>query len=351
MKIAIDAMGGDIGPRVTVTAAVNAAREFGLSLFIVGQEDVLTSELTRHDTTDLDLIIKDASQIVSMDDSPSQAIRQKKDSSIRVAAELVKSGQADGMVSAGNTGVVMATAKIFFKALEGIDRPAIATVIPTMKDACLLLDVGANVDCKPKHLLQFAVMGHAYAQQVLHFPKPRVGLLSIGSEESKGNELTRMALGLIKQAPFDFVGNVEGRDVFRGEVDVVVTDGFVGNVALKISEGLWETIHTILKWEAQDNLRAKVAYFLMGRVMRRLEKKVDYSEFGGAPLVGVNGNCVICHGHSNAKAIMNAIVLAQNLAKNKLNEHVIQELRENQDLLRLGQKNSEKTKNSIKAVQ
>jgi len=326
MKIAIDAMGGDIGPGVTVTAAVNAAREFGLSLFIVGQEDVLTSELARHDISDLDLIIKDASQIVSMDDSPSQAIRQKKDSSIRVAAELVKSGQADGMVSAGNTGVVMATAKIFFKALEGVDRPAIATVMPTMKGACLLLDVGANVDCKPKHLLQFAVMGHAYAQQVLHFPKPRVGLLSIGSEESKGNELTRIALGLIKQVPFDFVGNVEGRDVFRGEVDVVVTDGFVGNVALKIAEGVEEMIATLIRKEIKISLLGKLGYLLMKPVFKNLKKRVDYSEYGGAPLLGLNKACIICHGMSDTKAIKNAVRIASDFIIKDVNSQIFNDI-------------------------
>ncbi|MGA1791409.1 MAG: phosphate acyltransferase PlsX [bacterium] len=326
MKIAIDAMGGDIGPRVTVTAAVNAAREFGLSLFIVGQEDVLTSELARHDISDLDLIIKDASQIVSMDDSPSQAIRQKKDSSIRVAAELVKSGQADGMVSAGNTGVVMATAKIFFKALEGVDRPAIATVMPTMKGACLFLDVGANVDCKPKHLLQFAVMGHAYAQQVLHFPKPRVGLLSIGSEESKGNELTRIALGLIKQVPFDFVGNVEGRDVFRGEVDVVVTDGFVGNVALKIAEGVEEMIATLIRKEIKISLLGKLGYLLMKPVFKNLKKRVDYSEYGGAPLLGLNKACIICHGMSDTKAIKNAVRIASDFITKDVNSQIFNDI-------------------------
>ena len=326
MKIAIDAMGGDIGPRVTVNAAVDAAREFGISLFIVGQADVLTSELARHDISDLDLIIKDASQIVSMNDSPSQAIRQKKDSSIRVAAELVKSGQADGMVSAGNTGVVMATAKIFFKALEGVDRPAIATVLPTIKGACLLLDVGANVDCKPKHLLQFAVMGHAYAQQVLHFPKPRVGLLSIGSEESKGNELTRMALGLIKQVPFDFIGNVEGRDVFRGEVDVVVTDGFVGNVALKIAEGVEEMIATLIRKEIKRSLLGKLGYLLMTPVFKSLKKQVDYSEYGGAPLLGLNKACIICHGMSDIKAIKNAVRIASDFITKDVNSQIFHDI-------------------------
>ncbi|MGA1797041.1 MAG: phosphate acyltransferase PlsX [bacterium] len=326
MKIAVDAMGGDIGPEASVTAAVKAAREFGLSLILVGQEDILTAELERHRTEGLDLAIKDATQIVSMHDQPSMALRQKKDSSIRVAAELVKSGDADGMVSAGNTGVVMATAKIFFKALEGVDRPAIATVLPTLKGACLLLDAGANVDCKPRHLLQFAVMGHAYAQHLLRIPKPRVGVLSNGSEDSKGNELTRTSLGLIRQVPFECVGNVEGRDIFRGDVDVVVTDGFVGNVALKVAEGVEEMITTSLRKEVKRSILARMGFLLMFPVFRRFKKKFDYAEYGGAPLLGLNKVCIICHGISNARAIKNAIRVASEYIGKDVNSLIIHDI-------------------------
>lgn len=326
MKIAIDAMGGDIGPKVTVIAAIKAAREYQLPLILVGQEDVLLSELSKHDTTDLDLTIKDASQIVSMDDLPSSAIRQKKDSSIRVAAELVKSGEADGMVSAGNTGVVMATAKIFFKALEGVDRPAIATLMPTMKGVCLLLDVGANVDCKPRHLLQFGIMGHAYAQQVLHITKPRVGVLSIGSEDSKGNEQTRMALSLIKQFSFNCIGNVEGRDIFRGEVDVVVTDGFVGNVALKVAEGVEEMITTLIRKEIKNSILARLGFPLMSHAFKNLKKKVDYAEYGGAPLLGLNKVCIISHGISGPKAIKNAIRIASEYIAKDVNSQITRDI-------------------------
>ncbi|MGA1843763.1 MAG: phosphate acyltransferase PlsX [bacterium] len=326
MKIAVDAMGGDIGPGASVTAAVKAAREFGLSIILVGQEDILTAELERHRTEGLDLVIKDATQIVSMHDQPSMALRQKKDSSIRVAAELVKSGDADGMVSAGNTGVVMATAKIFFKALEGVDRPAIATVLPTLKGACLLLDAGANVDCKPRHLLQFAVMGHAYAQQLLRIPKPRVGVLSNGSEDSKGNDLTRTSLGLIRQVPFECVGNVEGRDIFRGEVDVVVTDGFVGNVALKVAEGVEEMITTTLRKEVKRSILARLGFSLMVPVFRRFKKKFDYAEYGGAPLLGLNKVCIICHGISSARAIKNAIRVASEYIGKDVNSLIIHDI-------------------------
>ena len=326
MKIAIDAMGGDLGPKVSVIASIKAAKEYRLPLVLVGQEDVLLSELSKHDTTGLDLTIKDASQIVSMDDLPSSAIRQKKDSSIRVAAELVKAGEADGMVSAGNTGVVMATAKIFFKALEGVDRPAIATLMPTMKGVCLLLDVGANVDCKPRHLLQFAIMGNAYAQNVLHIAKPRLGVLSIGSEDSKGNEQTRMALSMIKQHTFNCIGNVEGRDIFRGEVDVVVTDGFVGNVALKVAEGVEQMITSLISKEIKNSILARIGFPLMYHAFKNLKKRVDYAEYGGAPLLGLNKVCIISHGISGPKAIKNAIRIASEYITKDVNSQITRDI-------------------------
>jgi glycerol-3-phosphate acyltransferase PlsX len=220
-----------------------------------------------------------------------------------------------------------------------------------MKGSTVLIDSGGNVDCKPFHLVQFALMGDAYAKYILGKGGPRIGLLSNGEEEGKGNDLTREVHEILSQTDLNYIGYVEGRDLNSGAVDVIVCDGFVGNVVLKTSEGLWETIKGILRWEAQDNLRAKVAYFLMGRAMRRLEKKMDYSEYGGAPLLGINGNCVISHGASNAKAIMNAIILAANLAENKLNEHLIQELQEKQDQLRLGQRRPERAKEPINTIQ
>jgi glycerol-3-phosphate acyltransferase PlsX len=351
MKIAVDAMGGDFAPQSIVEGAVLAAKEHGIKVVLVGDEDQVSKELSKYPTSKLPIFIHHAPHVVAMHDSPSNVIRKMKETSIKVSVDLARTGEANSVVSAGNSGAAMALAMYIFRKLEGVDRPAIATIHPTPKGSTVLIDSGGNVDCKSFHLVQFAIMGNAYAKYILGEKEPRIGLLSNGEEEGKGNELTREVHGILSQTNLNYIGYVEGRDLNRGTVDVIVCDGFVGNVALKISEGLWETIHTILKWEAQDNLRAKVAYFLMGRVMRRLEKKVDYSELGGAPLLGVNGNCVICHGHSNAKAIMNAIVLAQNLAKNKLNEHVIRELRENQDLLRLGSRNFDKTKDSIKAVQ
>jgi len=350
MKIAIDAMGGDFAPQAIVEGAFLASKNHGIKVVLVGDEDQISKELSKYPTSKLPIFIHHAPHIVAMHDSPSNVIRRMKDTSVKVAIDLAREGQVSSVVSAGNSGAAMALAMYIFKKLEGVDRPAIATIHPSPKGSTVLIDSGGNVDCKAFHLVQFAIMGDAYAKYILGEEEPRIGVLSNGEEEGKGNELTREAHELLLQANLNYIGYVEGRDLNSGSVDVIVCDGFVGNVALKISEGLWETIHTILKWEAQDNIRAKVAYFLMGRAIRRLEKRVDYSEYGGAPLLGINGNCVISHGHSNAKAIMNAVLLAQDLAKNKLNEHLIQELKENQDLLRLGQRNPEKGVNSIKAV-
>jgi glycerol-3-phosphate acyltransferase PlsX len=331
-------MGGDFAPRNIVEGAFKAAKEHGVKVVLVGDEDQVSKELSRYPTSKLPIFIHHTSHVVAMHDSPSTVLRRMKDSSIKVAIDLEKAGEVNGVVSAGNSGAAMALAMFIFKKLEGVDRPAIATIHPAIKGSTVLIDSGGNVDCKPSHLIQFALMGDAYAKYILGEKDPRIGILSNGEEEGKGNELTREAHEILSGMDINYIGYVEGRALNSGEVDVIVCDGFVGNVALKISEGLWETVHGILKWEAKDNLRAKVAYFFMRRAIRRMEKRFDYSEYGGAPLLGVNGNCVICHGASNAKAIMNAIVLAASLAKNKLNEHLIQELKEKQDLMQLGQK-------------
>jgi glycerol-3-phosphate acyltransferase PlsX len=350
MKIAVDAMGGDFAPQNVVEGAFLAAKEQGIRVVLVGDEDQISKELTKYPTSKLPLFIHHAPLVVAMHDSPSTVIRRMKDTSIKVAFDLAKEGQVSGVVSAGNSGAAMALAMYILKKLEGVERPAIATIHPTTKGHTVLIDSGGNVDCKPFHLVQFALMGDAYAKYILGKENPRIGVLSNGEEEGKGNELTREVHDILSEEDMNYIGYVEGRDLNNGEVDVIVCDGFVGNVALKISEGLWETIHAILKWEARDNIRAKVAYFLMGRAIKRLGKRLDYSEYGGAPLLGVNGNCVICHGSSNAKAMMNAILLASNLAKNKLNEHVIEEVKEKLNLFRLGQRRQEKMNGSVKAI-
>jgi glycerol-3-phosphate acyltransferase PlsX len=350
MKIAVDAMGGDFAPHAIVEGAFWASKRYGTKVVLVGDEDQVSKELSKYPTSKLPIYIHHAPHVVAMHESPSLVIRKMKETSIKVALDLAKEGQVNGVVSAGNSGAAMALAMYIFKKSEGVDRPAISTIHPTPKGSTILIDSGGNVDCKPSHLVQFAIMGDAYAKYIMRKEEPRIGILSNGEEEGKGNELTREVHEVLSKTDLNYIGYVEGQDLNSGLVDVIVCDGFVGNVALKISEGLWETISAILKWEARDNLRAKVAYFLMKGVMRRLEKKMDYSEHGGAPLLGINGNCVISHGHSNAKAIMNAILLASSLAKNKLNEHLAQEIKEKQELLRLGQKRPEKIIETIKTI-
>ena len=350
MKIAVDAMGGDFAPQVTVEGAVLAAKEYGVKVVLVGDEDQVSKELSKYPTSKLAIYIHHAPFVVAMHDSPSTVIRRMKDTSIKVALDLAKEGQVSGVVSAGNSGAAMGLAMYILKKLEGVERPAIATIHPTTKGSTVLIDSGGTVDCKPFHLIQFAMMGDAYAKYILGKESPRIGVLSNGEEEGKGNELTREVHDILSETDLNYIGYVEGRDLNNGEVDVIVCDGFVGNVALKVSEGLWETIHAILKQEAEDNIRARAAYFLMGRAIRRLEKRLDYAEVGGAPLLGINGNCLICHGSSNGKAIMNAIVLASNLAKNRLNDHVIEELKEKEDLFRLGQKRPDRANGEVKSI-
>jgi glycerol-3-phosphate acyltransferase PlsX len=351
LKIAVDAMGGDFAPQPIVEGAVWASKEYGVKVILVGDEDQVGKELSKYPTSKLPIFVHHAPHVVAMHDSPSVVLRKMKDTSLKVAIDLAKEGQAQGVVSAGNSGAAMALAMYIFRNLEGVDRPAIATIHPTTKGSTVLIDSGGNVDCKPFHLAQFAIMGDAYAKYILGKAEPKIGVLSNGEEEGKGNKLTREAHDILLESGMNYIGYVEGRDLNSGEVDVIVCDGFVGNVALKISEGLWETIHAILKGEAKNNIRAGVAYFLMRRAIRRLEKRLLSSEYGGAPLLGIDGNCVISHGVSDAKAIMNAILLASNLAKNRLNEHLIQEIEEKQHFLHLGQKGQEKINESVKAAQ
>jgi len=327
ITIAVDAMGGDHAPRPEVEGTVLAARELGVRILLVGQPDVVKRELARHAHRGLPIELVHSSEVITMRDSPTQAFRRKRDSSVHVAAKLVRSGQADGLVSAGNTGAVMAVARFTLGTLESVDRPALAAPFPTTKGGVsVLLDVGANVDSKAEHLVQFAVMGEIYYRVIFGTRRPKVALLSIGEEEMKGNELTREAFNRLKQMPLNFVGNVEGRDVFLGNVDVIVCDGFIGNIALKISEGLAQHIVTLLKNALRSTLTAQVGSLLSRRAYQGFKKKIDYSEYGGAPLLGVRGITVIGHGGSNANAIKNAIRVAAGLARSKVNEKIEQEL-------------------------
>jgi glycerol-3-phosphate acyltransferase PlsX len=321
--IAVDAMGGDAAPRVEVEGAILAARSYPVKILLVGREEVLRRELAEHLADHLPIEIVNATEVITMDDAAAKAVRAKRDSSIRVAARLVRDGRAQGVVSAGNTGAAMATTKIVLGALPGVHRPALASVFPTLKGtAAVLVDVGANVDSTPAMLAQFAVMGEVYSRLICRLERPRVAILSIGEEEHKGNELTRQATPLLKALPLDFIGNVEGRDLYSGHADVIVCDGFIGNVALKVSEGLIE----IIKFMLQDSLTAtvtrKIGYVLARTAFDDFKKRVDYSEYGGAPLLGLKGVVIICHGRSNPNAIKNAIRVAMEFAKGRINETI-----------------------------
>ncbi|MDE3180492.1 MAG: phosphate acyltransferase PlsX [Acidobacteriota bacterium] len=322
-RIAVDAMGTDAAPLPEIDGAIHAARERLADVVLVGPEDVLRKEIERRGAKNLPIEVVHASETVTMEDAAAKAFRRKRDSSMRVAARLVREGRADGLVSAGNTGAVMTSAKITLGALEGVDRPALAAVFPTSKGkAAVLLDVGANVDCKPHHLEQFAVMGEVYYRIIFGVERPRVGLLSIGSEDHKGNDLTREAFQLLKALPIKFVGNVEGRDLYNGRVEVIVCDGFIGNVALKISEGLIEATSSLLRESLSRTLTSKVGYVLSRHAFRNFKKRVDYSEYGGAPLLGVRGVCLIAHGSSSAHAIKNAIRVAAEFVNGRVNEKI-----------------------------
>jgi phosphate acyltransferase len=325
--IALDAMGGDHAPRVEVEGAILAARELGVRVLLVGVEGEVRSELNRHRHRGLPIDIVHAPEVITMTDSPSQAFRRKKDSSVHVAVRQVRDGQADALVSAGNTGAVMTVARFVIGTLPSVDRPALAAAFPNMKEkVSVILDVGANVDSKPEHIEQFAVMGEIYFRAIWGVKRPRVALLSIGEEEAKGNELTREAANRLKHSSLNFVGNVEGRDVFRGNVDVVVCDGFIGNIALKLSEGLVEHIGSMLKKAIKSSLTSQIGYALSKRAFDDFRKRTDYSETGGAPLLGVRGITVIGHGRSNPNAIKNAIRVASDLCRSRVNEKIEQEL-------------------------
>ena len=322
MRIAVDAMGGDHAPRVNVDGAVAAAREFGISSLLVGRRAELEPLLDDSGYTGKDIEIVDASEVVTFDDPATAAIRKKRNSSIRIAANCVRDGRAQGLVSAGHTGAAMVSAKMVVGTIEGVDRPALATVLPNLTGHCLLLDVGANPDLKTPHFREFAVMGSIYAELVFGKKNPSIGLMSIGEEDSKGNEQSKEAFKTLKETGLNFIGNVEGRDVFNGKVDVIVTDGFTGNVILKVSEALAEMVENMLREEIKRTLQASVGFLLSKSAFRRFKQRIDYTEYGGAPLLGVKGCVIICHGRSSAKAIKNAIRFASEFARQGLAEKI-----------------------------
>ncbi len=328
--IALDAMGSDRNPKPEIEGALLAARNYGVRVLLVGPEERLRRELANHPAAKgVPVDVVNATQVIEMHEKAVQAVRAKKDSSMHVGLRLVKEKRAVGFVTAGNTGAAMAAAKMVLGALPGVDRPALANVFPTSagkNKPSILMDVGANVDCKPYNLAQFALMGMMYSRAIFKTSNPTVGLLSIGEEEGKGNELTRKAHSLMKELPINFVGNVEGRDVYNGKVDVIVCDGFVGNVALKISEGLVEAVRFLLKESLTSTITSQVGALLARKAFTNFGRKLDYSEYGGAPLLGLRGVSIVGHGRSNANAIKNAIRVAKEFYESGINTLIEQEL-------------------------
>jgi glycerol-3-phosphate acyltransferase PlsX len=327
IRIAVDAMGGDQAPAAVVDGAVAAARHLDVGIALVGVPARIEAALAPHPGwRRLALEIVEAPDVVAMDESPVAALRRKPRSSIRVAADCVARGDAAALLTAGHTGAAVMAAHAAFGTLAGVDRPALATAIPTRRRPAVLLDAGANVECRPAHLLQFAVMGSVFARVALGVPRPRIGLLSIGEEATKGNELTREAHRLLKAAPIEFIGNIEGREIYSGAADVVVCDGFTGNIVLKTSEGLVEAVEALLGEELHGTFSSQVGYLLSRRAFRRFRRRVDYSEYGGAPLLGVAGLTIVCHGRSSAKAVRNAVAMAYRFAAHGVTARIEQEL-------------------------
>jgi glycerol-3-phosphate acyltransferase PlsX len=316
-------MGGDEAPRNIVDGALAAVRHFDLGVLLVGAAQAIEAELDRAGDVDRGSVrVVDAPDVVAMEESPVAALRRKPSASIRVAADAVARGEASALFSAGHTGATVMAAHGAFGMLPGVDRPALAATIPTRRRPAVLLDVGASVECRPQHLLQFAVMGEVYTRVILGTPSPRIGLLSTGAEATKGNELTREAHQLLKAAPLNFIGNIEAREVYSGKADVIVCDGFTGNVALKISEGLVDVIEGLLSEELSSTITMRVGSLLTRRALRRFRRRVDYSEYGGAPLLGVGGVTIVGHGRSSAKAVRNAVAMAYRFAEAQFIERV-----------------------------
>jgi glycerol-3-phosphate acyltransferase PlsX len=323
MKIALDAMGGDAAPETTVAGAIRAARDFPVEIVLVGQRDSIEQQLSRYSRRPKNLSIVHAPEVIGMDESPAASIRRKRESSITIGVELLKDRKVDALVSAGNTGAVVSASTLLVGLLPGIERPGIAILLPGVKGDTLLIDVGANIDPKPLHLLQYALMGEAYMRYVLGKPRPTVGLLNVGEEESKGTGFMKETYGLLEGSGVNFVGNVEGHDIFTGEVDVIVCDGFAGNVALKTAESLANAINVLLKRSLAMSPITRMGAWFARDAFRKLRKEIDYAEHGGAPLLGVDGVSIIAHGASSGKAIKNAIRVAYESVRHELNRHMV----------------------------
>jgi len=334
VRIALDAMGTDRGPEEMVAGALQAVTESALDVVLFGDKNILTPLVkSRAEYGNGRLRIVHTTEVVGMAESPIDAIRRKRDSSIVVAFESLSRGEVDAVVSAGNSGATMAAAMRSLGRLPGVSRPGIASVFPTLKKPVVMMDVGANVDCRPRHLFQFGIMAAAFSKVILDVEHPRVGVLSIGEEQGKGNSLVKKTDDLFRLSSLNYVGNTEGGEIFRGDVDVVVCDGFVGNVCLKISEGLAEALTGLLRIEINKSPLAKVGYFLARGAFTNFKKRIDYAEYGGAPLLGLKGTAIVCHGRSNAKAIKNAIFVAGSLVQNKVNDRILELLARDEMIL------------------
>jgi glycerol-3-phosphate acyltransferase PlsX len=326
IKIALDAMGGDRAPRVVVEGAAWASREYDALITLVGKERNIKTILKKTDYVKDRIAIRPTTEVIKMGDPAAVSVRRKKDSSISVGIDMLKDKKVDAFISAGNTGAVVCAAALKLRTLPGIERPGIGVVLPTLKTPCILVDVGANIDATAAHLLHYGIMGSVYSEHILGTSKPIVGLLNIGQEESKGTEIIKEARALFEKTELNFIGNIEAKDIYSGKIDVVVTDGFVGNIVLKVVESFAENSYAYLKRELTKSLLPKIGAILSLPAYRAIRKKIDYTEYGGAPLLGVDGRVIIAHGSSNAKAIKNAVRAACEYVKHKLNQHIIEDL-------------------------
>lgn len=340
IKIVVDAMGGDFAPGAVVAGCVCAYREQGIDIVLVGKKETIQNELRLLNASYLPIAIKHASEVVSMTDNPFDVIKKKKDSSIKVAMEILKDKKADALVSAGNSGALLSTGMLILKRIRGIDRPAIAAIMPSLTGHVIVADVGANNSCQPFNLVQFAIMCSVYSKYLLQCNNPRIGILSNGEEETKGTELVKHAHALLRQSRLNYIGYVEGKDIFKGVVDIVVCDGFTGNVLLKTAEGCAEVFGKVLKEEFSRTLFAKIGYLFTKPSFATLKKRLDYSEYGGAPLIGINEPVIIAHGRSTSNAIKNAVRTAKEFAESNFMYHIQHDLEVNNDLNTIGKKPS-----------
>jgi glycerol-3-phosphate acyltransferase PlsX len=325
MKVAVDAMGGDFGPKVTVEGAVRASQELDIEVLLVGPETRVKREFDKLDSSSANVTIVNASEEISMSEGI-LSFRKKKKSSIRIGTQLLKEKKADAFVSTGNTAAIVYISNKILGSLEGVDRPALSLLVPTLSGPTLLIDVGANVNCLPHHLEQFAVMGRIFMESVVDIKEPRIALMSVGEERTKGNDLTKEVNARLRASSMNFIGNVEGKDIYSGKADVIVSDGFTGNIALKVSEGVVDTMFHMARTEIMKNLFAKIGFLLMKRHLKRIYKRVDYSEYGGAQLLGINGVCIIGHGRSNVMAVKNAVKMAKDFVRNRVQEKIQSEI-------------------------